>query len=83
MNESHNRGEHAHSQNLQVWYCDHCRSVHFKTANVMLNFSKNEFAELTRTMLEIYSSEIGASEFHNLLGSLNTEDEILLSETVS
>lgn len=78
-----NESNHESSQNLQIWYCEHCQAVHFKTVNVMLNFSKTEFAELTRTVLEIYSQEVGALEIHKLLNSPNHDDEVLLSEMIA
>lgn len=83
MNDSRGDNAPGAAQNLQIWYCEHCRAVHFKTGNVMLNFTKAEFAELTRSVVEIYSQEFGALDVFSLLNSLNHEDEVLLSETIS
>lgn len=82
MNDLHSNKEHTPSHNLQIWYCEHCQAVHFKTVNVMLNFSKIEFAQLTRSVMEIYQQEFGGLEFYRLLNSLNQDDEVLLSQTI-
>lgn len=82
MNDSHNHQNHAAPQNLQIWMCHGCQAVHFKTGNVLLNFTKQEFAELTEAVLDIYSQEFGGLNFYKLLNSLNKEDEILLSRTI-
>jgi hypothetical protein len=78
------------SQKLQVWCCDHCRAVHFKAGNVLLNFSRTEFTELTHAVMEIYSQEFGALEFYRMINSINQPDEsfnqdddILLSQTIA
>lgn len=70
------------SQNLQVWMCHGCESVHFKTGNVMLNFTKTEFAGLTHAILEIYQSEISTIDLYSLSSSLSDEDEIISSQTI-
>lgn len=69
-------------QNLQVWMCHGCQSVHFKTGNVMLNFAKQEFAELTHAILEIYQSEINQVDLYSLFSSLSDGDEIITSRTI-
>lgn len=77
------------SQKLQVWCCDHCQAVHFKAGNVLLNFSRTEFTELTRAVMEIYSQEFGALEFYRMLNSIDysnellNQDDILLSQTIA
>ena len=84
MNNLHSDNkEHNPPQNLQVWYCGHCQAVHFKTGNVMLNFSRTEFADLTRSVVDIYSQEFGELDIFSLLDSTNHEDEVLLSETIA
>jgi len=72
------------AQKLQVWMCRSCQAVHFKTGNVMLNFTRSEFAELTQVMLDIYSNEFGGLEFYQMINSLNQPDDtVLLSQTIS
>lgn len=72
------------TQKLQVWMCQGCQAVHFKTGNVMLNFTRAEFAELTQVMLDIYSTEFGGLEFYRMLNALNQPDDtILMSQTIS
>ena len=80
FNESKNAEE---PQKLQVWMCQGCQAVHFKTGNVMLNFTRGEFAELTQVVLDIYSTEFGGLEFYRMLNAVNQEDEVLLSQTIS
>lgn len=71
-------------QKLQVWMCQGCQAVHFKTGNVMLNFTRAEFAELTQAMLDIYSTEFGGLEFYRMINALNQPDDtILMSRTIS
>lgn len=56
-----NNHDHHHNHNhrkLQIWYCDGCRSVHLKTDNVCLSFSKQEFAELALAVSEIYETDV-------------------------
>ncbi len=83
MNELHNRHDQAHSHNLQVRYCDHCKSVHFRTANVMLNFSKTEFIDLTNAMVDIFNNDFDLIELNKLAGVMALSDEVLMSETIS
>ena len=71
------------SEKLQVWCCDRCDAVHFKAGNVLLNFSRAEFAELTYAVNDIYQKEFGSLEFYHLVTSLKQEDEILTSQAVS
>ena len=71
------------TQKLQVWCCDGCRAVHFKAGNVLLNFTRGEFSELTHAMMEIYQQEFGSLEFYDLLDSVKRRDEILISQSVS
>lgn len=90
MSHFHESNHSESSQKLQVWCCDHCRAVHFKAGNVLLNFSKPEFADLTHAVMEIYSQEFGALEFYRLINSvnhsdesLNQDDDILFSHTIA
>lgn len=70
-------------QNLQVWCCDNCQAVHFKAGQVLLNFSKTEFADLTHAVMEIYQQEFGGLEFYKLTDSITRTREILTSQTVN
>lgn len=67
-------------QKLQIWCCDHCRAVHFKAGNVLLNFSQTEFADLTYAVMEIYNQEFGALEFYRMINSVNQPEETLSSD---
>ncbi len=70
-------------QNLQVWHCENCQVVHFKTDNVLLGFTKTEFADLTHTMMELYQKQFGNLEFYDLLNMVRQTDDILVSQSVS
>ena len=83
MNDLHNSHDHDHSQNLQVWFCHHCQNVHFKTANVMLNFSKAEFIDLTNAMLDIFKNDFDPLELDKLASVFALSDEVLMSETIA
>lgn len=78
-----NKVDDESTQKLQVWCCDNCRAVHFKAGNVLLNFTRGEFSELTHAMMEIYQQEFGSLEFYDLLNTLKQRDNILISQTVS
>lgn len=83
MNDSHDNQNHeTPSQNLEIWMCQGCQAVHIKTTNVMLNFTKQEFAELTHIVLDIYRQEFGGLNFYRLLSSFDKDDEVLLSQTI-
>ena len=72
------------AQNLQIWYCEGCRVVHFKADNVLLSFTRTEFAELTNAVNEISQQEFSSSEFSRLISLLDGQnDEVLLSHTIA
>jgi hypothetical protein len=83
MNNLHNENRNAPSQNLQIWYCENCQSVHFKTQNVMLDFSKREFVELTNAMLDIFQTHFDPLEIKQIANLIVSSDDVLLSETIS
>lgn len=64
--------EKASSQSLQVWYCEHCEQVHFKTQNVMLDFSKQEFVDLTNAMLNIFQNYFNPLEINKITRNFNS-----------
>ncbi len=78
-----NKFDQPKSENLQVWSCENCQAVHFKAGNVLLNFTRTEFAELAHAVSDIYQQEFGSLEFYHLISSLKKEDDILTSQTVS
>lgn len=82
-NFSEPKNENA-SEKLQVWCCEHCKAVHFKAGNILLNFTRTEFADLARAVMEIYQQEFGGSEFYRLINLINqSEDDVLLSRTIA
>ena len=83
MNDLHNENQKTPSQNLQVWYCEHCRNVHFRTQNVMLDFSKKEFVELTNTILDIFQNHLEPLEIDRIAEMISPPDDVLMSETIS
>lgn len=70
-------------QSLQVWYCEHCKQVHFKTQNVMLDFTRQEFVDLTNAMLDIFQNHFDPLEFNRTFGKQSSGDEILSSDYIS
>lgn len=64
-------------ENLQIWYCEQCQNVHFKTPNVMLDFTRKEFVELTDAMYEILQNNFKPLDLDEI------SDDILASEIVS
>lgn len=83
MNDLHGDNQRASSQNLQVWYCEHCQNVHFRTRNVMLDFSKKEFVDLTNAILDIFQNHLDPLEIDRIANSAGPADDVLLSETIS
>jgi len=84
MNDLHNENKNAPSQNLQIWYCENCRGVHLKTQNVILDFSKKEFVELTNAMLDIFQDHFDPLEINRIADMVSaTSDDVLMSETIS
>lgn len=83
MDNLHDKNKNAPSQNLQIWYCEHCQNIHFKTQNVMLDFTKREFVALTNAMLEILQTNFNPLELERLSGRISPADDILASEIVS
>lgn len=79
-NEFHQNGE---RQSLQIWCCEKCEEVHFKAGNVLLNFSKTEFAELAYSVNDVFQNEFGSLEFYHLISSLDARDEVLSSPVIS
>ena len=83
MDKSNEFNKNNESQTLQIWCCGNCEAVHFKAGNVLLNFSKAEFAELAYSVNDVYQHEFGSLEFYHLISSLGTQDEVLSSKTIS
>lgn len=89
MNHLNEPNHNEAAQKLQIWCCNHCQAVHFKAGNVLLDFSRTEFTELTHAVMEIYSQEFGALEFYRMINSVRQPDEtvnhddILLSQTIA
>jgi hypothetical protein len=83
MDESKDLNLTEQSRPLQIWCCDSCESVHFKAGNVLLNFTKDEFAELVYGVNDVFQSEFGNLEFYHLVSSLSAADEVLSSSLIS
>jgi Zn-finger protein len=86
MKTSHNEKFSESSNTLQIWYCEHCRQVHFKAPNVMLDFTRREFVKLTDAVLEILQNEFDPLELSELTNKNFAGDddrEVLSSEIVS
>lgn len=83
MEKSSEFNKKSETQSLQIWCCQNCEAVHFKAGNVMLNFTKSEFADLTYSVNDLFQNEFGSLEFYSLVNSLNQNDDILSSGTIS
>ncbi len=83
MENNNELNKQKNTQSLRIWCCDHCREVHFKAQNVMLNFTKDEFTELTHSVNEIFQQQFGSLEFYNLINLIAKDENILVSDTVS
>jgi hypothetical protein len=83
MNQSNESNRSSETKTLQIWCCENCEAVHFKAGNVLLNFTKSEFAELTYSVNDVFQHEFGSLEFYHLISSLDAPDEVLASKTIS
>lgn len=83
MNQPNEPRREGATQTLQIWCCGNCEAVHLKAGNVLLNFTKAEFAEMTYAVNDVFQSEFGSLEFYHLISSLNQPDEILSSKLIS
>lgn len=83
MDKSNEFDKKNETQNLQIWCCQNCEAVHFKVGNVLLNFTKSEFADLTYCVNDLYQDEFGSLEFYHLVNSVNQKDDVLSSGTIS
>lgn len=83
MDKSNEFNKNNETQTLQIWCCENCEAVHFKAGNVLLNFTKSEFAELTYSVNDVYQHEFGSLEFYHLISSLGSQDEVLSSNSIS
>lgn len=41
-----------------VWYCDNCSSFHVKAGEVLLTFTRDEFAAFSSAVFDCYSSVV-------------------------
>lgn len=78
----HEERKHGNSEHLQVWFCQHCDGVHFRTANITLDFSRKEFLELSDAMLGILKSNFTVEDLEGILNFDYGKDDILASDTI-
>lgn len=83
MNEITESEKTHERQKLQVWCCHECSAIHFKAGNVLLNFTRSEFSELTEAMMEIYQQQFGSLEFYDPLDSVKRADDVLIVQSIS
>lgn len=77
MNALHdNNFADEHRQQLSVWFCERCQSVHFRAGEVLLTFTREEFDELTRAVIEIYCAKFAAF-------SQEPKQQLIISEMVA
>lgn len=50
-NEDFHSGTNA---NVQIWFCESCDCVHVRAANVLLTFTKDEFASFTEAVVDCH-----------------------------
>ncbi len=82
MHTLHKQDENLPPQNLQIWFCEHCQAVHFKTGNVILNFTRREFVEMAHAVLDIYAHEFDKTHLCKMIESFIGDDDVLLSQTI-
>lgn len=76
MNILHNDNfVHENRENLKIWFCERCQSVHFRAGEVLLTFSPEEFQGLTQAVTEIYCDKF--------FGLPQKNQQLLISETAA
>ncbi len=83
MENSNGTNNKKNTETLQIWCCDKCRDVHFKAGNVLLNFTKEGFAQLTYNVNRVFQEQFGSLEFYDLLDLVSKNENSLLSDSVS
>ena len=73
--------DHKGRSGLQVWYCSDCASVHMRTNNVCLTFSRREFVELSHAVVGIYHEEFDNAADEPI--EKIAEDSVLESDLIS
>lgn len=79
----HGKQEHKNSENLQIWFCQHCDNIHFKISNITLDFSKKEFLALSNAMLGILRDDFTEQDLRSVLNLQEDNDDVLLSKTLN
>lgn len=59
-----------------VWHCSHCASFHVKAGEVLLTFSKAEFAAFSNTVFNCYSDALTIDDVRGAGHDLNDPFEI-------
>jgi hypothetical protein len=72
--------QHGGREQLQLWYCADCSGVHLRTGHVSLTFNHEEFAELSRAVIDIYQSDAAFQPEENA-GQIE-QDEVLESDLI-
>ncbi len=78
----HNNFANAPKQ-LQMWFCAECQSVHLRTDNVCLTFTKDEFSQLSTAVFEIYRTEIDTRLGNFAAAAFEEADDVLESDLIA
>ncbi|NJM53521.1 MAG: hypothetical protein HC846_09130 [Blastocatellia bacterium] len=75
-NSSNEKGQ------MQIWLCRDCNQVHLRATNVMLDFTRREFLNLSNAILGILRYQFSAEDLKTMPNYNHETDEILLAETI-
>jgi len=63
-----------------VWYCENCASFHIKAGEILLTFTKTEFAAFSNTIFDCYSEVLTLEDVRRGIDASN--EEIIEIETM-
>lgn len=56
-----------------VWYCENCASFHIKAGEILLTFTKSEFAAFSNRVFDCYSDVLTLDDVRRGVGASNEE----------
>lgn len=56
-----------------VWYCENCASFHIKAGEVLLTFTKTEFAAFSNTVFDCYSDVLTLEDVRGVVDASSEE----------
>lgn len=62
--------------NVKLWSCEGCGVVHMSVGKVLLNFSREEFADFAGAVNDVaVTSKLGAGKAYSIIDLIASEDD--------